>query len=125
MGVAGDQGDAFPRALQHARTERRLSQRELSRALSVSHSAVSQWESGRVRPIPAKVAELEQVLDLEPGSLSRLLGYLPIATANARASLSVLEAIRADPRLGDRERELLIAMYRQLVRQREAGAASE
>jgi transcriptional regulator with XRE-family HTH domain len=123
--MATDQRDAFPRALKRARMERRLSQRELSRALGVSHSAVSQWESGRVRPIPSKVAELEQALDLDPGTLSRLLGYLPIATSDAKAALTVLEAIRADPRLGDRERELLIAMYRQLVRQREAGKASE
>jgi hypothetical protein len=39
--------------------------------------------------------------------------------------ISVIEALEADPKLGERERELLASMYRQLVKQREAeGPAS-
>jgi transcriptional regulator with XRE-family HTH domain len=109
----------FRRVLVEARTRRRLSQRELGKAAGVSKSAVSQWEAGRSLPIPAKVPDLERALELEPGGLSRLLGYLPIATGDDKTSLDVIEAIRRDARLGEHGQELLITMYRQLLRQRE------
>jgi hypothetical protein len=76
---------------------------------------------GRARALPteANVAALERQLNLQPGSLSRLLGYLP-AGAVEREMIGVIEALEADPKLGERERELLAAMYRQLVKQRES-----
>jgi transcriptional regulator with XRE-family HTH domain len=89
----------------------------------VSRSAVSQWELGLTAPRPDTMTKLERLLQLEPGSLGRLVGQVP-ADAAKPGSMSVSEAIEADPRLGRRERDLLIAMYRQLVRQREAEAAS-
>jgi transcriptional regulator with XRE-family HTH domain len=106
------------------RTRRRLSQRQLGNAAGVSKAAVSQWEVGRSLPIPATVPNLERALELEPGTLSRLLGYLPITSRDDKITLDVIEAIRRDDRLGEQGRELLIAMYRQLVRQHETGAAS-
>jgi hypothetical protein len=66
----------------------------------------------------------EGALELEPGTLSRLLGYLPITSGDDKTTLDVIEAIRQDARLGEHGQELLIAMYRQLVRQHEAGATS-
>jgi transcriptional regulator with XRE-family HTH domain len=114
---------AFSRALQRARNDAGLSQGALARTLRVSRSAVSQWELGLTAPRPGTTSKLERLLQLEPGSLGRLLGQVP-ADAVKPGSISVSEAIEADPRLGRRERDLLIAMYRQLVRQREAGPAS-
>jgi hypothetical protein len=35
--------------------------------------------------------------------------------------MDVLDALQADPKLGDRERKLLATIYRELVAQREAG----
>ena len=58
---------------------------------------------------------LEHVLQLPPGSLSRLLGYWP-AESTDRHSVGVIEAARADPRLGERDRRILTAVYRELVR---------
>jgi transcriptional regulator with XRE-family HTH domain len=113
-----DQKTAFRQSLRRERERRNLSQRALSRLTGVSHSAVSQWESGRALPEPTKVVLLEHALELEPGSLSRLLGYMPIAREVDQAALEVMKALEADPRLGDREREFLAAMYRELVRQR-------
>jgi transcriptional regulator with XRE-family HTH domain len=113
---------AFSQALQRARKDAGLSQGALARTLRVSRSAVSQWELGMTAPRPDTATKLERLLQLEPGSLGRLLGQVPADTKPG--SISVSEAIEADPRLGRRERDLLIAMYRQLVRQREAGAAS-
>ncbi len=118
------QKDEFRRTLVETRTRRRLSQRDLGKAAGVSKAAVSQWEVGRSLPVPAKVPNLERALELEPGTLSRLLGYLPITSGDDKTTLDVIEAIRRDARLGEHGQELLIAMYRQLVRQHEAGATS-
>ncbi len=117
MRATDEQRRAFQRALQRARRERGLSQRELARALGFSHSTISYWELGKGLPEPANVVELERVLELESGTLSRLLGYMPVATMQ-REMVGVLDAIMADPGLGARERELLATMYRELLRQR-------
>ena len=111
------QREVFRRALKQAREDAGLSQRALARAVDVSPGAVWQWERDQDGTVPRldMTTQLEQVLNLEPGQLSRLLGYVP-ATAEP-GTMSVVAAARADPRLGDSERELLIAVYRELVRQ--------
>jgi len=119
-----EQKAEFRRVLRETRLRRRLSQRALGRVASASPNAVSQWESGRSLPVPAKVPALERALELEPGALSRLLGYLPITSGDDKVSLDVIEAIRRDERLGQDGQELLITMYRQLLRQREQAARS-
>jgi len=104
--------------LRRAREAVGQTQLGLSRAIGVTRSAVWQWEQGRAIPRPGAVAAVERELRLPPGALSRLLGYLP-AGAVEREMISVIEAIEADSRLGERERELLAAMYRELLKQRE------
>jgi transcriptional regulator with XRE-family HTH domain len=113
------QKDEFRRVLRETRIRRRLSLNALGSVAGVSKSAAAQWESGRSLPVPAKVPGLERALELEPGALSRLLGYLPITSGDDKISLDVIEAIRRDRRLGEHGQELLITMYRQLLRQRE------
>ncbi len=115
--------EEFRRVLKKTRAERRLSLAALGRAAGVSKSAVAQWENGRSLPVPAKVPGLERALELEPGALSRLLGYLPITSGDDRTSLDVIEAIRRDTRLGAHGQELLLTMYRQLLHQREQDEA--
>jgi transcriptional regulator with XRE-family HTH domain len=114
------QREAFRKALRRAREEHGLSKRGLALRIGVTQSAVWQWEEGRVSPRPELLAVLERALDLAPGGLAYLLGYLPPAGVS-KAPASVTEAIEADPRLGNRERKLLVAMYHELVRQREDG----
>lgn len=114
------QREAFRKVLRRAREEHGLSKRGLALKIGVTQSAVWQWEEGRVSPRPELVAVLERALDLAPGALALLLGYLP-PEGVSKARVSVTEAIEADPRLGRRERKLLRAMYRELVRQRENG----
>ena len=111
------QKDEFRRILRETRIRRRLSLNALASAVGVSKSAAAQWESGRSLPVPAKVLDLERALELEAGALSRLLGYLPIVSGDDKTSLDVIEAIRRDKRLGEHGQELLITMYRQLLRQ--------
>ena len=117
--VTAQQKTAFRRALRRAREAAGQTQSGLSLKIGVSRSAVWQWEGGRAVPTEENVATLERELQLQPGALSRLLGYLP-AGAVEREMISVIEALEADPKLGERERELLASMYRQLLKQREA-----
>ena len=114
-----EQREAFRQALIHARRGHGWSQRRLAEKLGVSHSTVAFWEQGKSLPTPVNVVDLERVLELESGTLARLLGYMPLDTMQ-REMRTVLEAIMADPELGQRERDLLLAMYRELVRQRRA-----
>jgi hypothetical protein len=79
---------------------------------------VWQWEEGRGAPDAATVARLEQLLRLEPDALARLLGY---AAPTGKASSSVVDAVRADPRLDESGRELLTTVYRWLVRRGSVG----
>jgi len=123
--VTSAQHEVFRRALRQARQDCGLSQRALAKVIGVSAGAVWQWErdEGGTLPRPEVTIRLEQALRLEPGQLSRLLGYLP-ATTEPVLTTGVVEAARTDPRLGDSERELLIAVYRELVRQSAAKAGS-
>jgi transcriptional regulator with XRE-family HTH domain len=117
--TTNEQREAFRQALRHARQERSWSQRRLAQEVGVSHSAISSWERGSSLPEPANVVDLERALTLESGTLARMLGYMPLETMR-RELRTVLDAIMADPDLGQRERDLLLAMYRELVRQRRA-----
>jgi len=107
--------EAFSEALKRAREESGMSLRALADAVEASHTVVAQWERGEHAPRPPRVRMLEHVLQLSPGSLSRLLGYWPAESADGH-SVSVIEAARADPRLGKRDRRILTAVYRELVR---------
>ena len=106
--------EAFSDALKQAREDSGMSLRALAEAVA-SHTVVAQWERGEHAPRPPRVRMLEHVLQLPPGSLSRLLGYWPAETTDA-PPVGVIEAARADPRLGERDRRILTAVYRELVR---------
>jgi transcriptional regulator with XRE-family HTH domain len=116
--VTADQREHFARALQRARSECGLSQRQLAAALGVSQASVSQWLTGQSAPKPRRIAELERVLRLTPNTLARYLGYLPADETAPKSVMTVVEAAQADPRLGEREQRILAAVYRELVHQR-------
>ncbi len=116
--ATADQRNNFARALQRARSECGLSQRELAAALCVSQASVSQWLTGQYAPKPKRVAELERVLRLAPSALAQHLGYAPSNELDSKPAMTVAEAAEADPRLGEREQRILVAVYRELVHQR-------
>jgi hypothetical protein len=66
------------------------------------------------------VAKLERLLQVQPDSLARLLGYVPFLEVTSRPG-TVLDAVNADPRLDEDGRELLTDVYRWLVRKRANG----
>lgn len=106
----------FSRALKQAREAAGLSIRELARKVQTSHAVVWQWENAEHAPRTPRIRMIEQVLALPPRSLARLLGHLTADEAGARVRMTVLEAAEADPKLGERGREILTAVYRELVR---------
>ena len=116
--ATADQRKHFARALQRARSECGLSQRQLATALGVSQASVSQWLTGQSAPKPGRLADLERVLRLSPNALARHLGYLPREEPDPKSVMTVAEAAEADPRLGEREQRILTAVYRELVHQR-------
>jgi transcriptional regulator with XRE-family HTH domain len=120
-----EQRRRFGKALQRARGECGVSQRDLATALGVSQASVSQWLLGQTAPRPERVAAIERVLRVRPDSLAQLLGYVSDDSRQLPAMVSVTEAAEADPRLGERERRVLAAVYRELVRQRELDAPAD
>ena len=121
--ATAEQRRRFGQALQRARKECGLSQRGLADALGVSQASVSQWLLGQTAPRPERTAALERVLRMEPNSLAQLLGQVPYDDRASPPLVSVTEAAEADPRLGVRERQILAAVYRELVRLRELDQA--
>jgi transcriptional regulator with XRE-family HTH domain len=117
-----EQREAFRQALIHIRQQRGWSQRRLAKEVGLSHSTIAVWERGQTIPEPANVVELERALELESGTLARLVGYMPAGTMR-QEMISVLDAIMVDRDLGERERALLLTMYRQLVQQSRADRA--
>lgn len=86
----------FADALRGRRAEANLSQGELGAAIGVSGSAVGNWERGEDEPSRANVAALERALGLEPGDLSRHLGYGPAdAVPTQQQLMEMVQALSA------------------------------
>lgn len=104
----------FGEALGEAMGVRRVTQKSLGALLGgVSQPAVSAWISGDAEPNPATVFECERVLQLPPGQLSKVLGYLP---PSAVAVTTGFEAVvMGDPLLDEPAKRGLLAMYRELT----------
>jgi transcriptional regulator with XRE-family HTH domain len=115
--ATAEQRSAFREALQQALDDARMSARGLARALGMSPASVSKWIREKTTPAPDTVARAEKLLEVEPGTLSRPLGYVVIDEPGDMRPSSVAEAAKSDPRLGPRERAVLLAVYRELVRQ--------
>jgi transcriptional regulator with XRE-family HTH domain len=111
---------AFRRTLRNARMAATgadgspMSQTTIAKAIGYSQTSIAEWEIGRMVPeTPKVVFKLEQVLGLEPGALSRHLGYLP---ADADGSPTVEQAILVDDKLDAGQRNTLLTLYRSLTR---------
>jgi len=108
-----DPAEAWAHAITVAMGDAGMSQRALGAAVGVSEQAVDQWLKKPRPPAPATVFAVEAALALEPGSTSRLLGYLPV---NARDVRTVEDAIAHDAALTRKHRGALIDLYQQLRR---------
>lgn len=109
-----DAKTAFASALVDAMNVRRTTQRALADELGTTQPAVSAWTRADAEPAPETVFALERALDLPPGHLSRLLGYLPLDAGTASES-SFEATVVGDPLLDETGKRVLFALYRELV----------
>lgn len=113
---------AFGAALAQRRRDLALSQTALGQALGgIGQSAISQWECGATQPQREHAYAAEEVLGLTPGTLSRLLGYVPPSTRARAAPAEVREAIRRDPLLTEKEKRSFLSLYDTIVDGRQGG----
>jgi hypothetical protein len=77
----------------------------------ITDTQVKRWIDGASEPQRPLVTALEQLCDLNPGTLSRHLGWLPL---NVGKVSSIEEAIAADKSLGARERRVVLDLVRGL-----------
>lgn len=99
---------------------RGMKQEDLARSLGTTQSSVSGWINGKYEPAATTVFTIERSLGLDPGSLSRPLGYLPVEPA-ARP-ISVEAAITQCTTLDDDAKAAISALYRVLARRSGAPA---
>jgi hypothetical protein len=78
-----------------------------------SQQQVSTWRNGK-EPSPRQAIAIERALGCRPGTLTRLLGYLPV---DAKPTRTFDDVINTDPGLDDRARQALRQMHRALGRE--------
>lgn len=116
--------ETFASALVDAVSVRRVTQKHLADELGTTQPAVSAWTRADAEPAPSTVFALERALELPPGHLSRLLGYLPLDAVEGSAA--TFEAVvSGDPILDETQKRGLLALYREFAsRPRRGGRPS-
>ncbi len=109
------QRKAFGEALRVALAEREVRQVDLAKAIRTTQSSVSAWVTGAAEPAARTVFMIERVLDLPPGSLSRILGYLPVDVEGPSSHLSLEQFVARTSELEPRAKRVLLATYRALL----------
>ncbi|MDQ4090669.1 MAG: helix-turn-helix transcriptional regulator [Actinomycetota bacterium] len=108
--------------LAEALKAREMKQEDLARLLGTTQSSISGWINGKYEPAAATVFTVERSLGMDPGTLSRPLGYLPVEPASR--SVSVERAIAQSTLLDGEQKAALCGMYRVLVKLGAATPAS-
>ena len=113
-GSAAEGRHAFGRMLADALKSRGMKQEDLARSLGTTQSSVSGWINGKYEPSAGTIFTIERSLDLDPGFLSRPLGYLPVEPGTR--PISVEGAIAQSTNLDDDAKSALSALYRVLAK---------
>lgn len=77
------------------------------RSKAYSQQVVSSWLQGK-EPNPRQAVAIEEVLGVEPGTLTRILGFV---SADSRPIITPAEAIAADVTIGPEAKAILTAGY--------------
>ncbi|HOA59190.1 MAG TPA: helix-turn-helix transcriptional regulator [Dermatophilaceae bacterium] len=100
--------------LREQRRAAKLSLRQLSELAGISNPYLSQIERGLKKPSAEILQQIARGLEVSAESLYVRAGILE-ETSPASGATSVLAAIAADPRLTDRQRQVLVDVYRSFV----------
>ena len=111
----------FGRLLNDAMKARGMKQEDLAGMLGTTQSSVSGWINGKYEPAAETVFTVERCLGVEPGALSRPLGYLPVDPV-AR-TVSVEGAIAQSPLLAEDDKVVLVSLYELLAAKRQDATA--
>jgi transcriptional regulator with XRE-family HTH domain len=112
-------GDAALNAFgEYLRTQRRLANltlRELSELTNVSNPYLSQVERGLHAPSVRVLKSIAGALNVSAESLLVQAGLIEASASDAPPIPTVVDAVRADPRLNDDQRRALLSVYRSFV----------
>ena len=104
--------DAWANAVRQALRDVGWSLDRLGDALGVRKQSVGRWLTEPAPPPPPVVFAIEAALEVEPGSLSAHLGYVPAGLAKVDG---VAAALRADDQLSARDKRTVLNLYRSLA----------
>jgi transcriptional regulator with XRE-family HTH domain len=97
--------------LREQRRAAKLSLRQLSELAGISNPYLSQIERGLKKPSAEILQQIARGLEVSAESLYVRAGILD-ESSSASGATTVLAAIAADPRLTDRQRQVLVDVYR-------------
>ena len=113
------QSEALGAFIRAQRTLADLSLREMATMTHVSNAYLSQLERGLHQPSVRVLKAIAAALNLSAASLLTQAGLLDPAGADAGGGrTSVEEAIRADDRLSEAQKQALVNVYRTMARER-------
>jgi transcriptional regulator with XRE-family HTH domain len=122
-GDGGNDGRArFGTLLARALKVRAMKQDDLAGLLGTTQSSVSGWVNGKYEPAAATVFAIERTLSMEPGQLSRLLGYLPLEAASRPVGVDT--TIAESPLLDEEDKAVLIALFELLAAKQRGSTVS-
>lgn len=102
----------FGAVLNEALNVRSMKQSDLAQAVGTTQSAISAWITGKSEPGARTVFLVETALDVSPGYLSIILGYIP---PNARATIpSPEEQVAHSTNWTDDSKKVIISVMRTL-----------
>jgi transcriptional regulator with XRE-family HTH domain len=109
--------DVFGEYLRQQRRQANLSLRELAAHTQLSNAYLSQLERGQHEPSVRVLRQLSSALDVSVATLLAQAGLFADGGDDGPPAghTATEDAIRADPRLGDQQKEALLAVYRTLV----------
>lgn len=115
-----DENNAFGSELGRILRLRAMQQWRLGEELGgLGQSTIAGWVNGTARPSPDQVFITEEILELAPGHLSMLLGYLPPSAVTTTVDAAIL----TDPTLDETGRRVLLAVYRELTSRQRSTAS--
>lgn len=86
---------------------------EITGRKRLDSTTVTKWIKGEYAPpAPEIVFAIEEALELAPGSMSQVLGYLPVGVGDGG---TVLAAVERDPRLTVMGRRVVLKVYEEFV----------
>jgi transcriptional regulator with XRE-family HTH domain len=112
--VGKAQLERLGRVIREQRTHAEMSLRDLAARTNVSNPYLSQLERGLHQPSVRVLKAIATALNMSAEALMVQAGMLD-APGEGRSAPSVVEAVRADPRLSDEQKLALLAVYRSYV----------